>query len=387
MASTVTILGSTGSIGVSTLRVIQSFPESFTVYGLSCNKNLDKLKEQIVLYRPGVVAVSDNEAINSEQYHQLVQAYPEIRFLTGSEGVEELASQAVDILVSAIVGAAGLKPTMAAMGSARRIAIANKETLVMAGPIVMDTVKRMGVELLPVDSEHNAIFSLMRNKKPVDINKIIITASGGSLRDYPLEKLNDVTPEEALRHPTWDMGDKIAIDSATLMNKGLEVIEAHHLFDISFDAIDVVIHPESVVHGMVELIDGSVIAHMSIADMALPIYNALTYPNQERHEFGSLDIKNLGSLSFRGYEPERYPALDLCYRAGRTGGTMPAVLNAANEEAVYAFLSGKTGFTDIVKIVATITENHQVVHDPGLEQIYAADTWARQQVKEYIRGK
>jgi len=387
MASTVTILGSTGSIGVSTLRVIEAFPDSFTVYGLSCNKRLDILKKQIALFKPAVVAVSDGETVLSSQYDQLVREYPEIRFLTGDEGIEELASQAVDILVSAIVGAAGLKPTMAAMDCVKRIAIANKETLVMAGTIVMDTARRRGVELLPIDSEHNAIFSLMQNRKPGDIKKIIITASGGSLRDFPLDKLDDVTPDEALQHPTWSMGDKITIDSATLMNKGLEVIEAHHLFDIPFDAIDVVIHPESVVHGMIELVDGSVMSHMSITDMALPIINALTYPNHLCHDFGSLDIEKLGSLTFKKYEPERYPALELCYRAGITGGTMPAVLNAANEEAVYAFLDGNTGFTDIVKIVATITENHQVVSDPDLEQIYAADWWARQQVKEYLRGK
>lgn len=385
MASTVTILGSTGSIGISTLRVIQAFPDSFTVYGLSCNKRLDILKKQIGLFKPVVVAVSDAAAVNSDQYKQLVQEYPGIRFLTGDEGIEELATQAVDILVSAIVGAAGLKPTMAAMDCVKRIAIANKETLVMAGTIVMDTARRRGVELLPIDSEHNAIFSLMQDRKPGDIKKIIITASGGSLRDFPLDKLDNVTPNEALQHPTWSMGDKITIDSATLMNKGLEVIEAHHLFNISFDAIDVVIHPESVVHGMIELVDGSVMSHMSITDMALPIVNALTYPNQVGHDFGNLDIEKIGALTFKKYEPERYPALELCYRAGRTGGTMPAVLNAANEEAVYAFLDGNTGFTDIVKIVATITENHQVVSDPDLEQIYAADRWARQQVKEYIK--
>ncbi len=385
MASSVTILGSTGSIGSSTLRVMDSMPGLFNVYGLACNRNLDLLKEQVQLYRPDVVAVSDINVIESEEYTELEKQFPRVRFLKGSAGVEELASQPVDILVSAIVGAAGLRPTMAALNAARRIAIANKETLVMAGTIFMETVKQNGIELLPVDSEHNAIFSLLQGREKKEIRKLIITASGGSLRDYPLEKLDRVTPAEALRHPTWNMGDKITIDSATLMNKGLEVIEAHHLFDMPFDAIDVVIHPESVIHGMIELLDGSVISHMSVTDMALPILNALTYPALKEHDFGSLDMKSLGNLSFREYEPERYPALELCYNAGKTGGTMPAVLNAANEEAVYSFLDGKTGFTDIVKIVATITEQHHVENDPGLEQIYRADAWARQQVQKIIK--
>ena len=385
MTSSVTILGSTGSIGLSTLRVIDSMPGSFNVYGLACNRSLDVLKKQINIYRPDVVAVSDKAIVESEEYSDLEKQFPQVRFLKGSTGVEELALQPVDILVSAIVGAAGLRPTMAALNSARRVAIANKETLVMAGTIFMETVKRNGIELLPVDSEHNAIFSLLQGRKSEEIKKLIITASGGSLRDYPLEKLEKVTPDEALRHPTWNMGDKITIDSATLMNKGLEVIEAHHLFDMPFDAIDVVIHPESVIHGMIELLDGSVISHMSVTDMALPIFNALTYPARYTNDFGILDIKGLGNLSFMEYDPERYPALQLCYKAGKTGGTMPAVLNAANEEAVYSFLDGNTGFTDIVKIVATITEQHHVIHDPDLEQIYSADAWARQQVQDIIK--
>jgi 1-deoxy-D-xylulose-5-phosphate reductoisomerase len=386
MSLSVTILGSTGSIGVSALRVIKSLGDEFTVQGLSCYRNLALLEQQVREFHPKVAAIGSRDRLSSSACRDLGAKYPDTEFLEGDDAIVELARRDADILVSAIVGSAGLEPTMASVPHVRRIALANKETLVMAGDLFMERVRAHGVELLPVDSEHSAIFSLLANLERGDVRRIILTASGGSLRDHTDQEIARVTPEEALVHPTWEMGNKITIDSATLMNKGLEVIEAHHLFAVGYDDIEVVIHPESIIHSMVETADGAVYAHMSVTDMALPILNALLYPEKRRNDFGRLDLAKIGSLSFRGYDPKRSPAVALCYRAGRTGGTMPAVLNGANEVAVEAFLNHVVPFTGIVGIVEKTMDLHYTVTRPDMDDIRRADAWAREAALKLLRG-
>lgn len=383
----VTILGSTGSIGLSALRVIRTNPEDFKVFGLSCNRNLEILSKQLDEFKPSVVAIADLRLRDDEYLKSLMQKNPQTEFLFGQDGVVELASRKCDIVLSAIVGAAGLKPSLAAIGNCSRIALANKETLVMAGSLFMERIRESATELLPVDSEHSAVFMLMQNVDISLLERIILTASGGSLRDLPIEKLPYVTPEVALKHPTWSMGNKITIDSATLMNKGLEVIEAHHLFGVSFDKIDVLIHPESVIHSMIETIDGAIYAHMGEADMALPIINAFTYPEKRRNSFGRLDFLKIKSLTFRELDKNRYPALDICYSAGRRGGNCTAVLNAANEESVYAFLDKKIAFTDIVKITEKVLSQVSFIERPSIEDIFISDSEAREIVRYYIKER
>ncbi|HPB80959.1 MAG TPA: 1-deoxy-D-xylulose-5-phosphate reductoisomerase [Spirochaetota bacterium] len=382
--STVTILGSTGSIGLSTLRVLRGLRDEFPVYGLSCRASLDVLEEQVREFRPAVVAVSGSGPNGSVDISEIKKKFPGTEFLEGEEGVTELASRPVDILVSAIVGAAGLRPTIAAIPHVKRIALANKETLVMAGDIVSDMIRDYGVELLPVDSEHSAVFMLLKGLNSVDVRRIVLTASGGSLRDRSAEELRHVTSREALAHPTWNMGNKITIDSATLMNKGLEVIEAHHLFGFAYDDIDVIIHPESVIHSMVETGDGVIYAHMSVTDMALPIMNALVYPDIRGNSFGRLNLAEVGSMTFRPYDRERFPALDLCCRVGRTGGTGPAVLNAANEVCVAAFLEDRISFVDIAAIVEKTVSGHHITARPDLGDILDADRWGRAEAERFI---
>jgi 1-deoxy-D-xylulose-5-phosphate reductoisomerase len=275
---------------------------------------------------------------------------------------------------------------MVATKHAKRIALANKETLVMAGDLFMKAVSENGCELIPVDSEHSALFALLDGKNREDILRLIVTASGGSLRDRSASELERVTPEEALAHPTWNMGAKITIDSATLMNKGFEVIEAHHLFSLPYEKIDVIVHPESIIHSMVETREGSIYAHMSVTDMAFPITNALTYPEKCENPFGRLDLAQIGKLTFREYDPVRFPALALCYASGRAGGTANAVLNAANEIAVAAFLDRRIGYGDIVRVVSDALAKHEIQSAPALEDIFEADSWARAQATSMIRG-
>jgi 1-deoxy-D-xylulose-5-phosphate reductoisomerase len=387
MAATLTILGSTGSIGESTLRVLRALRGRYDLYGLSCSSNLALLERQIGEFSPRAVAVESRGALSSEACAALREKHPDVEFLEGPDGVIELAGRRVDLLVSAIVGAAGLRPTLAAIGSAGRIALANKETLVMAGDLVMPMVRRSGSELIPVDSEHSAIFQLLRAVPVAEAARIILTASGGSLRDVPLEDLPNAGPERALAHPTWEMGEKITIDSATLMNKGLEVIEAHHLFGMPYERIDVLMHPESLVHSLVEAKDGALYAHLGVNDMALPIMSALTYPERVPNEFGKLRLEEVGSLNFGPCDRARYPALDLCYGAGKTGGTLPAVLNAANEEAVRAFLGKKIVFTEIAKIVEKTMARHRVKAAPALEDIFDSDSDAREVSRSFIKGE
>ena len=387
MSRTISILGSTGSIGETTLRVLRFLKDEYRTYGIACGGNLELLGRQIAEFKPAVVAVASSAAASSGEYRSLKRAHPEVEFLDGDGGVAELAGRSVDVLVSAIVGAAGLAPTLAAIGPARRIALANKETLVMAGDIVNGRLPDSGTELIPVDSEHSAAFSLLRGLDTGEVARIILTASGGSLRSLPVGELGSVTPGRALAHPTWDMGSKITIDSATLMNKGLEVIEAHHLFGVPYDRIDVLVHPESIVHAMVETIDGALYAHMGVADMAFPVLGALTYPERRSNDFGRLRLEEAGRLTFSAVDGQRYPALALCYAAGRRGGTLPAVLNAANEVAVGAFLGGRLAFTEIVRVVEQALEGAAVVDDPALEDILAADREAREFAERTIAGK
>ncbi len=384
---TITILGSTGSIGLSALRVLRELRDEFRVSGLGCNRNLELLEEQIREFRPAAVAVASAEIRRGPEYASLEQRYPHVEFITGDDCMETLATMETDITLSAIVGAAGLAPSLAALKSSKRIALANKETLVMAGDIFMKEAARRKVELIPVDSEHSAIFSLLHGVKSSELERILLTASGGGLRKVPVIDLDGVTPEEALCHPTWSMGRKITIDSATLMNKGLEVIEAHHLFSVSYEKIEVVIHPESVVHSMVETVDGAVYAHMGVADMALPILNALKYPQKTRNNFGRLDFSKESLLHFSGWDRERYPALTLCYEAGKRGGTLPAVLNGANEAAVNAFLDRRISFTDITSVVEKVMQLHEVIEKPSIDDIFEADSFAREISEKTIRGK
>jgi 1-deoxy-D-xylulose-5-phosphate reductoisomerase len=383
--ATLTILGSTGSIGRSALRVVKSMPECFTVYGLGCNRNIELLSEQINEFNPLCAAVADISGQES-QFKDLQKKFPHVEFFEGEAGIIELAKKRCDLTVSAITGSAGLIPSIAALEGCSRLALANKETLVMAGDLFMNMAADKGVELIPVDSEHSAVFSLLGNIRGEDLLRIILTASGGSLRDYRGD-FKDVTPEIALNHPTWSMGSKITIDSATLMNKGLEVIEARHLFNIDYNKIDVVIHPESIIHSMVETVDGAVYAHMGVADMALPILNAMTYPEKVKNSFGRLDFSSLKSLSFRNYNKEKFPALQLCYEAGRAGGVMPAVLNAANEAAVYAFLDRRIGFQHIVIVVAESMSRIGNVSDPSIEDIIQAGLEAEVVAESLIKEK
>ncbi len=386
MPASVTIFGSTGSIGVSSLRVIRSLGERFSIYGLSCFNNLDALERQIREFSPAVVAVGDTDVCTGDRYRMLAANFPDVEFLEGAEGILELSRRKVDTVISAIVGAAGMMPTLESIPHTRRIALANKETLVMSGEIIGRCVREHGVELIPVDSEHSAVFTLLEHMERTDVARIILTASGGSLRDLPLEELEYASPEMALAHPTWNMGSKITVDSATLMNKGLEVIEAHFLFDMEYDRISVLIHPESIIHSMVETRDGGVHAYLSVTDMALPIHNALLYPEKEENPFGKLDLLKHGALTFREFEPARYPALELCYEAGRQGGTMPAVLNAANETAVRRYLNGEIRFTDIAGIVEKVMAVHRSDDDAGLNDIINADAWARAEAYSITRG-
>jgi 1-deoxy-D-xylulose-5-phosphate reductoisomerase len=379
--ATVTILGSTGSIGLSALRVMRALGGEFDVYGLACRSSVAALDAQIREFRPSVVAVASPAPGGIEA---LRSAHPRVEFLCGDEGVIELCGRDVDVLVSAIVGAAGLRPAVTAIPHIKRLALANKETLVMAGDIVMEMARDYGVELVPVDSEHSALFMLLEGRRKEDVSRLILTASGGSLRDRAADELPFITPGEALAHPTWDMGSKITIDSATLMNKGFEVIEAHHLFGIDYGRIDVVIHPESIIHSMVETVDGAIYAHMSVTDMALPILNALVYPLKREHPFGRLDLAAAGRLSFQPYDPVRFPGLDLCRAAGRAGGTVPAVLNAANEIAVEAFLGGSIRFTDIVRVVERALSAHERVAQPGLDEVFDADRRARDDARRFV---
>ena len=376
------ILGSTGSIGVSTLEIVASFADRFRVLALTAGRNLDLLVEQIERFEPLMVAVpSQKDAIRLAE--RLGSRRPQV--LHGVSGlIACAASSDADIVVSAIVGAAGLKPTLAAIEAGKDVALANKETLVVAGQLVMETVTRKGGPLFPVDSEHSAIFQALVGHRKEDVKRLILTASGGPFRCHPVEELAQVRPEQALAHPNWTMGRKITIDSATMMNKGLEVIEAHWLFDLPAERISVQIHPESVVHSMVEYVDGAVIAQLGIPDMKTPIAYALSYPERIPLDLPPLDLCRLGALHFAEPDLSRFPCLGIAYAALRCGGTAPAVMNAANEVAVEAFLDQRVGFMEIADTINKVLDLHQTQSADNLDQILESDAWARRHAVKLI---
>jgi 1-deoxy-D-xylulose-5-phosphate reductoisomerase len=370
------ILGSTGSIGRNTLNVVSQFPDRFRVVGLAAGTNIRLLKEQILRFKPKWVSVVDRDV--AKRLKERLPARTRTRVWYGKDGVGRVATmEDGELVVSAMVGAAGLIPTLAAVRAGKDIAIANKETLVMGGEIVMQEVKARGVRFLPIDSEHCAIHQCLAGHRKEDLKRIILTASGGPFLETPRAKLKGVTPSEALAHPTWRMGRKVTIDSATLMNKGLEVIEARWMFNVPIERIDVTIHPESLIHSMVEYRDGSIIAQMSAPDMKGPIAYALSYPERLTVQKGSLDLVKVGGLTFRRPDVRRFPALKLAYRAIEAGGTMPAVLNAANEVAVQAFLDGAVGFLRIAQVIGKTMELHGRKRIKNLQDILEADRWAR----------
>ena len=380
------ILGSTGSIGVNTLDIIRQFPERFEVVSLSAGLNTQLLRQQIVQFRPRIVSVLNREL--AETLKRDLPSVP-VEIVHGIEGLIRVATTPeVDQVVSALVGAVGLIPTLSAIKAGKTIALANKESLVMGGKIVIEEAKKNRVEILPIDSEHSAIFQSLLGHQREEVERLILTASGGPFLNLPTARLHDVTVKDALRHPRWEMGKKITIDSASLMNKGLEVIEAHWLFDMPVEKIAVQIHPESVVHSMVEYRDGSVIAQMGITDMRVPISYALSYPQRLPLSLPRLDLFQKGELTFMAPDLERYPCLRLAYQSIEIGETMPAILNAANEVSVNAFLEGAIKFTDIPILIRRVMEDHEVRTVHMLEDILRPDHWARDRGKAILeRGK
>lgn len=382
----VAILGSTGSIGCNTLRVIESLDGAFGVAALGAGANVTLLANQIERHHPRVVSVNDDECAERLRYElkqRQINTIPHIGI--GDAGLSEVATcDGAEIVIGAVVGARGLLPTYHALEAGRRVALANKETLVIAGALMKNAAQNSGAELLPIDSEHNALHQCLRGVHRHELKRLILTASGGPFRTASHAEIEAASPAKALKHPTWQMGDKITIDSATLMNKGLEVIEAYWLFDCSPDEIDVIVHPQSVVHSMIELVDGSIIAQMGVTDMRQAIQYALTYPVRHPTTLPSLNFAELSHLEFHAPDTERFPCLQLAYEALRVGGTMPAVLNAANEVAVTAFLDEQIKFGDIPRLIRAACEAHTSQPITNLDQVLAADAWARHLVKERL---
>jgi 1-deoxy-D-xylulose-5-phosphate reductoisomerase len=380
----IVILGSTGSIGVTALRVIRQNPEKYKVVGLTAGRNVRLLLRQIAEFKPKAVAVlqeKDKEWLKSEVQDQFIEVY------SGEEGFVKVATIAEsDIVISSIMGAAGLIPTFSAIKAGKDIALANKETMVMAGPIVVEEVKKRGVFIIPVDSEHSAIFQSIQGHPKDDIKRVILTASGGPFKDASLEEMANVTPEQALKHPNWKMGKKITIDSATMMNKGLEVIEARWLFDIPVDKIDILVHPQSIVHSMVEYKDGSIIAQLGVPDMSIPISYALSYPHHIENDLPSLELDKIKVLSFEKPDLKRFKCIRLAYEAIKIGGSMPAVMNGANEVAVEAFLRKEIGFLDIPDIIERVMSVHEPFPVDSIASVMEADRWARQKAEDIIKS-
>jgi 1-deoxy-D-xylulose-5-phosphate reductoisomerase len=400
----ISVLGSTGSIGTQTLEIVEDFPDQFRVVALSAGRNLSLLVTQIQRHRPDVVALAD-PALLAELKDRLMALPADSRpeplphLVAGPEGLDVVASwDAADLVVTGIVGCAGLLPTLAAIRTGKDLAVANKETLIAAGPVVLPELKKSGSRLLPADSEHSAIFQCLQGTPWSDtarlstgvptpgLRRIQLTASGGAFRDWSAADLEKATVADATSHPNWSMGKKITVDSASLMNKGLEVIEAHYLFGLDYDHIEIVIHPQSIIHSMVELADSSVLAQLGWPDMKLPILYCMSWPSRLETPWRRLDLTEVGQLSFRAPDPAKYPCMDLAYAAGRAGGTMPAVLNAANEEAVAQFLEEKIHFLDIPKMIEGACEQHKpdLAANPCLDDVLAVDQWARQAVREQV---
>ncbi len=375
----VSILGSTGSIGCNTLRVIESLgPKRFRVVALGAGRNVEKLVDQISRHQPDLVSVQTAEAAEQLKAELRRRGSSPPRIAVGESGLVRVATHTeADCVVSGTVGAVGFVPTLRALEAGKRVALANKETLVMAGELMTRAAQKSGAELLPVDSEHNALHQCLRGEQRSEVRRIILTASGGPFRTHDKAAIESATVAEAMKHPTWNMGAKITIDSATLMNKGLEVIEAHWLFGFSADEISIVVHPESVVHSMIELIDGSVIAQMGVTDMRHAIQYALTYPERHASELPPLDLAKLTSLHFEEPDLERFPCVSLAYRALKTGGTLPAAMNAANEEAVHAFIDERIALTDIPRVIENVMRQHQTRPATDLDAVLDADRTAR----------
>ncbi len=376
------VLGSTGSIGVNTLDIVRQFPENFKVIGLSGGFNTQLLREQILQVRPKVVSVR-NEELSERLRKEIPSASVEI--VHGVEGLIRVATHPeVDQVVSALVGSVGLVPTLSAVRSGKAVALANKETLVMAGKIIMEEARKNQAQILPVDSEHSAIFQALLGHRKEDVHRLILTASGGPFLHLPISRLQEMTVRDALNHPHWEMGKKITIDSASLMNKGLEVIEAHWLFNVPVEKIVVQIHPQCIVHSMVEYIDGSIVAQMGIADMRIPISYALSFPQRLHLSLPRLDLSRREALTFSPPDPDRFPCLQLAYRAIGIGETMPAILSAANEIAVNAFMEGSIKFTHIPLLIEKVMKEHEVKTVHTAEDVLKADRWARERSNFYL---
>lgn len=382
MTKNISLLGATGSIGTQTLDIIQSNKEQFNLVSFSAGMNIGKVREITAQFRPEIVSV-----MRKEDADTLQSEFPETRFLHGKEGLITVAAQSgADMLVNAVIGSIGLEPTMRAIQEGITIAIANKETLVAAGDIVMSEAKKRNVAILPVDSEHSALFQSMNGENPKRVSRLILTASGGSFRDLTRDQLKDVTVEQALAHPNWSMGNKLTIDSATMMNKGLEVIEAHHLFNMPYDRIDCLLHKESIIHSMIEFEDTSVMAQLGSPDMRVPIQYAMTYPDRiPMQNAKPLRLEEIGTLHFEQMDFKRFKALALAYEAGKEGGTMPTVMNAANEVAVQLFMNGRIPFLQIEEIVERMMDNHQSISLPNLEEILETDSSTRKMVYDMVK--
>lgn len=382
MTKRIVILGSTGSIGRQALQVVDEFPGEYEVVALAAGSNMTLLAEQIIKYTPQYVAVGSAEAEK-----RLRQYLPQNRttVLSGNEGLLNLTElERIDLLLVAVTGINGLKPTLAALDKGIAVALANKETLVTAGSLVMRKAAEKKAKLIPVDSEHSAVFQCLEEINKTAVEKLLLTASGGPFLNYSKEEMETVTPQKALKHPKWQMGVKITIDSAGLINKGLEIIEAHWLFSVPYEKIEVLIHPQSIVHSMVEYIDGSVLAQCGLPDMRVPIQLALTYPRRCTNSFPKIDFTKIKELNF--YKPDfnKFPGLNLAYAAGKTGGTMPAVFNAANEQAVEMFLNEKIGFTQIPAIIEKVMDKHESMKVYNIDDILYFDRWARLEAARFI---
>lgn len=380
----IAILGSTGSIGVNALKVIQGNPEEYKVIALAAGRNVELLMKQIEEFRPRAVAVLEEKLVSQLKDRFAKKGRPEVFF--GTDGFKFLVSMdQVDTVISAMTGAAGLLPTYEAIKAGKHIALANKETMVMAGPLIIAEAEKKGVTVLPIDSEHSAILQSLMGHPREDLRRMILTASGGPFKDFSLEEMSKVTPAQALKHPNWNMGPKISIDSATLMNKGLEAIEAKWFFDLKIDQISILIHPQSVVHSMVEYKDGSIIAQLGIPDMIIPISYALSYPHHLKNSLPSLELETIGMLSFEKPDLNKFKCLRLALKAAEMGGSTPAVLNGANEIAVESFLEGRIGFLDIPELIEKTIETHKLYPVDSIEAVMEADRWARETAREFLR--
>lgn len=379
-----TVLGSTGSIGTNTLEVVRTHPKRFKIESLSVHSNIEELAKQIEEFQPKKVVIA-----REDKYHEFKEKYsfPDVRVLSGEDALLELVIDPdVDLVINALVGFSGLKPTLEAIDHSKDIAIANKETIVVGGELVLSRAREKRIQLIPIDSEHSALLFLLRYNKRSEVKKLILTASGGPFRTMPKADLQNVTLEQALNHPTWKMGQKITIDSSTLMNKGFEVIEAHHLFDFHFDDIEVIVHKESIIHSMIETIDGEVYAQLGPTDMKFPIQNAMTYPEVVENSYHKMKLWEIGTLSFEQPDYDKFPLLQTAFDVGRVGGTLPAVLNGSNEIVVYAFLEKRIQYRDIHPIIKECLDAHQNVLKPEIKDIFEADKWARDYSENIIRS-